>query len=183
MIVTSIIALILSGLKPNLFLFIVGIFTLYLVGTGQRYLKLKNLLKEEKPETIDWIYSGGMFVVGFIFIVWGMLLLIRKQQMGWALLLFGLIGLLSVRVDWKNYTGKSQKKLFWLRGHIARIVGSYIASITAFFVVNQNQFPDFIPPIIFWILPTFILTPLIVYWIRKFTKPKIEGKGNESLSV
>ena len=69
MIVTSIIALILSGLKPNLFLFIVGIFTLYLVGTGQRYLKLKNLLKEEKPETIDWIYSGGMFVVGFIFIV------------------------------------------------------------------------------------------------------------------
>ena len=41
------------------------------------------MLKEGKPETIDWIFSGGMFVVGLIFIVWGMLLLIGKQQMGW----------------------------------------------------------------------------------------------------
>ena len=37
-------ALVLSVLHPNYFLFIVGVFTLYMTGTGERYLYLKKLL-------------------------------------------------------------------------------------------------------------------------------------------
>ena len=156
MIATSIFALILSILKFNFFLLIIGIFTIYLVGTGQRYLFLKKLNQDEKPKLIDWILTGGMGVIGIVF-------------MGWALLLFGLIGLFSVRKDLENYSEKSKKRQYWLRAHIARIVGAYTASITAFLVVNQSVFPKFIPEVIYWVLPTFVLTPLIVYWIRKFT--------------
>jgi amino acid transporter len=141
-----------------------------LVGTGQRYLFLKKLNQDEKPKLIDWILTGGMGVVGIVFMGWGIFLLFNEKSMGWALLLFGLIGLLSVRKDIENYSGKSKKRQYWLRAHIARIVGAYIASMTAFLVVNQSFFPNFIPEVIYWILPTFVLTPLIVYWIRKFAK-------------
>ena len=170
MIATSIFALILSILKFNFFLLIIGIFTIYLVGTGQRYLFLKKLNQDEKPKLIDWILTGGMGVVGIVFMGWGIFLLFNEKSMGWAPLLFGLIGLLSVRKDIENYSGKSKKRQYWLRAHIARIVGAYIASMTAFLVVNQSFFPNFIPEVIYWILPTFVLTPLIVYWIRKFAK-------------
>ena len=170
MIATSIFVLILSILKFNFFLLIIGIFTIYLVGTGQRYLFLKKLNQDEKPKLIDWILTGGMGVVGIVFMGWGIFLLFNEKSMGWALLLFGLIGLLSVRKDIENYSGKSKKRQYWLRAHIARIVGAYIASMTAFLVVNQSFFPNFIPEVIYWILPTFVLTPLIVYWIRKFAK-------------
>jgi uncharacterized membrane protein len=170
MIATSIFALILSILKFNFFLLIIGIFTIYLAGTGQRYLFLKKLNQDEKPKLIDWILTGGMGVVGIVFMGWGIFLLFNEKSMGWALLLFGLIGLLSVRKDIENYSGKSKKRQYWLRAHIARIVGAYIASMTAFLVVNQSFFPNFIPEVIYWILPTFVLTPLIVYWIRKFAK-------------
>ena len=169
MIATSIFALILSILKFNFFLLIIGIFTIYLVGTGQRYLLLKKLNQDEKPKLIDWILTGGMGVIGIVFMGWGVFLLSNEKSMGWALLLFGLIGLFSVRKDLENYSEKSKKRQYWLRAHIARIVGAYTASITAFLVVNQSVFPKFIPEVIYWVLPTFVLTPLIVYWIRKFT--------------
>ena len=169
MIATSIFALILSILKFNFFLLIIGIFTIYLVGTGQRYLFLKKLNQDEKPKLIDWILTGGMGVVGIVFMGWGFFLLSNEKSMGWALLLFGLIGLFRVRKDIENYSGKSKKRQYWLRAHVVRIVGAYTASMTAFLVVNQSVFPKFIPEVIYWVLPTFVLTPLIVYWIRKFT--------------
>ena len=50
MIVTGFSALTLSVLKPNLFLFIVGVFTLYLAGTGQAYMRLKKLGQGQKPK-------------------------------------------------------------------------------------------------------------------------------------
>ena len=169
MIATSIFALILSILKFNFFLLIIGIFTIYLVGTGQRYLFLKKLNQDEKPKLIDWILTGVMGVIGIVFMGWGVFLLSNEKSMGWALLLFGLIGLFRVRKDIENYSGKSKKRQYWLRAHVVRIVGAYTASMTAFLVVNQSVFPKFIPEVIYWVLPTFVLTPLIVYWIRKFT--------------
>lgn len=45
MLITGISALLLATFSFNVFLFIVGIFTIYLVGTGQRYMQLRNLGK------------------------------------------------------------------------------------------------------------------------------------------
>ena len=43
MLLSGLSALVLSVMHPNYFLFIVGVFTLYMVGTGERYLFLKQL--------------------------------------------------------------------------------------------------------------------------------------------
>jgi uncharacterized membrane protein len=170
MLITGFSAFVLALLKPNIFLFIIGIFTIYLVGTGQRYIHLKKLNEGEEPKWIDWLLTSSMGVIGVVFILWGFFLLVSGKSMGTALITFGIIGLLSVRKDLQNYRGKMRKKMYWLAAHIARITGAYIASVSAFLVVNQENFPSFIPVVVYWLLPTLILTPLIVKWIRKFAK-------------
>ena len=114
-------ALVLSVLHPNYFLFIVGVFTLY----------IKLFLQQEK--------------FGIVFVV------------------FGFISLRFVYTDWQNYTGKAKEKNYWLLAHLQRMTGAYIASLTAFLVVNK-----ILPGIIVWLLPTVILTPLIIVWTRKY---------------
>ena len=170
MLITGFSAFILAILKPNVFLFIIGIFTVYLVGTGQRYIHLKKLNKGQVPKWIDWLLTISMMVIGIGFVFWGINMMINGDSMGMALITFGLIGLLCVRKDFQNYRRKARKKMYWLAAHIARITGAYIASVTAFLVVNQKTFPSVIPPLVYWLLPTVILTPLIVKWIRKFAK-------------
>ena len=170
MLITGFTAFILAILKPNLFLFIIGIFTVYLVGTGQRYIHLKKLNKGQVPKLIDWLLTISVMVIGMGFVFWGINMMVNGDSMGTALITFGFIGLLSVRKDLQNYRGKARKKMYWLAAHIARITGAYIASVTAFLVVNQETFPSVIPPVVYWLLPTVILTPLIVKWIRKFAK-------------
>ena len=86
------------------------------------------------------------------------------------LVVFGLIGLQNVRKDLQNYRGKIKFKMYWLREHIIRITAAYIASFTAFIVVNQNHFPNWIPEVTYWLLPTVFLTPLIFKWVRQYAK-------------
>jgi hypothetical protein len=50
------------------------------------------------------------------------------------------------------------------------MIGAYIASITAFLVVNI----DFVPGAILWLLPTFLMVPLIIVWSNKYKILKSE---------
>ena len=171
MLITGSTAFLMALLKPNMFLFIVGVFTVFLMGTGQRYMHFKKLGQGQKPKRIDWILSFSMLLVGVVFVSWGMILLLKKQDsMGIALVVFGLIGLQNVRKDLQNYRGKIKFKMYWLRVHIIRITAAYIASFTSFIVVNQNHFPNWIPEVAYWLLPTVFLIPLIFKWVRQYAK-------------
>lgn len=44
----------------------------------------------------------------------------------------------------------------------------YIAALTAFIVVNKSGLPGNLPEYIYWLIPTFILTPLIIYWSKPY---------------
>ena len=61
MLATGVSALVMAQLKPNPFLFIVGVFTIYLVDT-QRYIQPAP----KEPLLIDWVYTLGMFVFATI---------------------------------------------------------------------------------------------------------------------
>jgi len=76
-----------------------------------------------------------------------------------------------------GYIAYQKKRKNWMVKHIAGMGGSYIAMVTAFIVVNQQNVPAFkdIPSLVFWLLPTIIGTPIIKkvgdkYDIRKKTK-------------
>ena len=134
-------------------------------------MHLKKLGQGQKPKLIDWILSCSMLLVGVVFVSWGTILLLKKQDsMGIALVVFGLIGLQNVRKDLQNYRGKIKFKMYWLREHIIRITAAYIASFTGFIVVNRNHFPNGIPEVVYWLLPTVFLTPLIFKWVRQYAK-------------
>ncbi len=163
-------SLIMALMHPNYFLFIVGVFTLYLVGTGSRYIQLKQLTKNQKPATIDWILTLSMLLFGIVFLTWGIYLLVNDNMFGLVLIVFGLVGALMVRGDFRNYSGNPRLKIFWLTAHIPRMVGAYIAAVTALLVVNFEALSIQVPSYVVWLLPTALLVPFIVYWTRKTRK-------------
>ena len=110
-------ALFMAQIKPNPFLFIIGVFTIYLVGTADRYIKLK----QNKPLLIDWVYTLGMFVFGSVFIIWGIITLTKSDGIGAVMLVFGSIGLYSVYRDFNYYKGEIAHRNYRLFIHIGRM--------------------------------------------------------------
>ncbi len=161
-------AIVLAYIHPNSFLLIVGIFTIYMVGTGYRYARLRKRGKEVVPELVDWILGIGMGLTGIVFIATGAIPLFKGHFFGIVYLVFGLISLLFVRADVVNFRGKSSFINYWQTTHLQRMIGAYIASLTAFLVVNYAIFPAFFPGWLFWLLPSIILTPLIIIWSNKY---------------
>jgi uncharacterized membrane protein len=156
----------LAILHPNAFLFMVGILTIFLVGTGQRYLSLKNLGNGQKPLFIDWALTIMMLVTGIAFVGIGINNVVKGNNFGIVFIAFGGLGLRNVKSDFNYYRGIIDFKNYWLLQHISRMSGGFIASVTAVLVVNGKYFA-FIPDILLWLLPTILIVPLIVYWSRK----------------
>ncbi len=167
MLIASLVALPMSYLHTNYFLFIVGVFTAFMLLTGRRYLKLKHT---DHVKLQDWILSIVMLFFGFAFLILGTYNLIIEEDFGIVLIVFGSISLLFVYQDYKNFKGKSGIKNYWLTTHLQRMIGSYIASVTAFLVVNITMSPGFV----LWLLPTVVIVPLIVKWTRKYKKSSVE---------
>ncbi|RZJ74282.1 MAG: hypothetical protein EOO45_09015 [Flavobacterium sp.] len=165
LIIASLISLPMAYLHANLFLFIVGVFTTYMLLSGKSYLNKKST---DDVRPTDWLLSALMLIFGLGFVGMGMVNLLKGVVFGVVLLVFGLISISFVVQDWRNFKGKSQIKNYWLTTHLQRMIGSYIASATAFLVVNNK----FLPGTIAWLLPTVLLTPLIFKWSKKYLTPK-----------
>ena len=165
-------AFVLATIRPNHFLFMVGVFTVYMILTGYRYLRLKSPKTGGKPTAFDWALSALMTLAGIYFIVLGVMRLLQSNFFGIVFIVFALLGGLSIIQDFKYFRGRTQLANYWLLAHIQRMIGGFIAAVTAFLVVNATHFPAQIPAFVYWLLPTVILTPLIVYWSGKYTLTK-----------
>jgi uncharacterized membrane protein len=177
MLSASLSALAMSAFHPAAFLFAMGVFTFYMVGTGYRYVYLRMLGQDAKPILIDWALTVGMAIAGVSLVVWGAVCVSDGVYFGIAYLVFGIIGLSSVRKDLNYYRGREYSKLYWLAAHLQRMVGAYIAGLTAFLVVNSKYSPIKVPPLFTWLLPTVVFTPLIFVWTAKYA-----GKPNKKAS-
>ncbi|MDZ4746997.1 MAG: hypothetical protein SH808_00805 [Saprospiraceae bacterium] len=167
--IAGISAIVLSILNPNYFLTIVGVFTIYMVSTAYRYIRLRLTEIDNDPKNFDWFLTVCMGIAGLLFVGLGALTLFKANTFGIVYIVFGCIGLLFVRADIKNYRGKARQRNYWLLAHLQRMTGGYIAALTAFLVVNADNFPSIIPGLVLWLLPTAVLTPLIIIWSRKYS--------------
>lgn len=153
-------AIFISVVKDNLFLLLIGIFSLYQNLSGYRAIKNKSL----KPIFIDWTILIIGAVNSFFMI----------YSLNTILIVFGAINCFMVcndiRIYRKTLNGDEIPKNQWLIKHLGMMIGTYIATFTAFLVVNIHNFE---PNWVIWLLPTFIGTPLIAYWRRKLTTKKI----------
>ena len=161
LLLSAIVSFPMSFLHSNWFLFIVGVFTSYMLLTGKSYLDKRT---SAEVKVTDWILAGTMLLFGLGFLGIGLLNVFKGVYFGIVLIVFGGISLSFVLQDWANFTGRARVKNFWLTTHLQRMIGSYIASATAFIVVNNHV----IPGVIAWLLPTIVLTPLIGIWTKKY---------------
>lgn len=157
----SVFAIPMSYLHSNYFLFIISVFTIYMLLTGKRYLQKKSNINVTKT---DWILTVLMAIFGTAFIGFGILHIIKSNLFGVVFIVFGSISYLFVYQDKNNFIGQSTIKNYFLITHLQRFIGSYIASATAFLVVNNK----ILPSVIAWLLPTILIVPLIIKWTRKY---------------
>lgn len=146
----------------NMFLFLIALFTIYLVLAGNRALTFKPVFKKTAPALHDKLISGGMMFSSSIMMGIGIFGLIQGVQNTILFLFFGLFGLILAVKDFRFYGNPSKNNSGWLVNHLSRIVGAYIASITAFIVAGLN-----FHNLIAWMLPSIIGTTAIIYWTRR----------------
>lgn len=159
-----------SIIKNIPFLLLISIFSYYLVANGYRSLYLKKLHGGQKPTVVDWLLNivSGIFMVGMV--VFGSYLIIKGAvQMGIVSLVFGIIGIRGVITTIRNFIKQPTSKTIWIEGHIGGMVGGYIASVTAFLVINNERYIG-LPMVVSWLLPTVLLVPYIIYWTRKYKR-------------
>ena len=151
MLMTAILAIVLSLFRWNPFLLSMGFFSLYLTTSG--WLWMRKL-----PFTSKARISQRMGIVGLIFGS-GLLMVGLMDNIQPVPLVFGGIQLSMGFSDLLVRVKPSQQ----LVKHIGRMGGAYISASTAFLVVNI----DFLPALVVWIAPTVIGSIMITHTIRK----------------
>lgn len=145
----------------NSFLFLIGLFTIYLVVSGNLALRFKT---KKKAHYKDILTSGGMMLCCLIMIILGINGAIHSSSTSVLYFVFGGIGLFLTCKDFKFYKAITTKKNTWMVLHIGKMNGALIASVTAFFVAGLG-----LDNLVIWMLPTVIGTMYIIYWSRKTT--------------
>jgi len=165
MLVVFLTALPMTFIRPNLFLFLVAVFSFYLVLTG--WLRARN---RGAPAPADWIAATAMAVTSIAMGGRAIVLIRAGDSMGLVLLTFGGIGGAFAISDLHALRGHRPEGRARIAAHLTRMLAGTIAALTAFAVVNVRLEPAFVV----WLAPTVVLTPLIVYWnvrARRAGKP------------
>ena len=148
----------------NPFLFLIGIFTIYLVLSGNRILLFK---KRPYANFIDKLISGTLFIGSIFMIALGCYYMCHNQFGGILYLVFGPLALLMSLRDFKFFRNFDKSKI--LKFHIGKMSGAFGASITAFLVAGVR-----LNGLIYWILPSIVMAIYMVYWFKKIGKSKLK---------
>ncbi len=141
------------------FLFSIGLFSTYFLFSGLRSLKFKQ--KEFELKT-DKIIAYLITLIGISMILYP---IIFNSKPNIILTVFGTVGIVFGLRDLKLFQDTERIKKNWLRLHLGKMTGGYIAALSAFFVVNQ-----ILPGIWNWFVPGIIGSVYITYWIIKLNK-------------
>ncbi len=170
---SSIAAFILSLSNKLPFLLIISVFTLYMTYTGWRYLRIRKRIMFNKLKLKDWAVPAVMGAFSMALLVRALYALSVQNQFGWVMLFFSALSLMMVIQDLRVFSGKVDAKNFHQLMHIQRMIGAYIASITAFLVVNTSEKIE-LPFWVIWIGPTLIMMIPMTIWLRKYKVPLVQ---------
>lgn len=150
------------------FLLMVSVFSYYFVAYGYRIIYLKNLHKNQKPANLDWILAVFTTLFNLGLIAFGLNQLLTKTSNSYAFsyiaIVFGVLGVQTVYSNTKLFWKKPTDPKHWFYSHIGGMIGSYIATISAFSATNFY----FLPTVLRWLWPTILGVPLIIFWIRHY---------------
>jgi len=161
------------------FLVAVTVLSFYSTFTGVRCIYQKGKgAANARGIWVDWLITGAVFLFAFGMTAYGALAPRVDLTLAILCTVFGSLLLIDSGRDILRYLRPSKDPLWWLYYHISRMIGSYIAAVTAFAI---NQIAPRAPAnqqIWVWIGPTLLLTPLIVGWqIVYRRKAKLRAKA------
>lgn len=176
MLLVAITGLIVATYRNTIFLQTIAFFAFYMAFTGKRVLKNK---KEIIVTKLDWIANIVSMGVGAYMLYLGITNLFRSGFVGAIpmLLVFGGLLFWMTLQDALKMKNKKWVKNDWLYTHIGRMGGSFIATSTAFLLINIS----FEPRWVVWLAPTFIGTPLMIASIKKW-KVKLVDKKEKNIA-
>lgn len=141
----------------------IGIFSFYLAWVGWR--KAKN--RSGIPGNQDFAAVIIIGVMGLVMLGWGGWLTQLGDGNGITLLVIGSVGCWLAFQEFRQFRNGPLKGKSRIRAHFVSMMAATIAAVTAFLVVNVETDPVRIA----WLLPTVIITPLIV-WLSRRLLPK-----------
>ncbi|MEM6687270.1 MAG: DUF2306 domain-containing protein [Bacteroidota bacterium] len=145
----------------NAFLFTIGLFSSYFIISGYRALRFK------KPNPIVWFDKMIAIAMGITSVCMIFYPVITTGNINIVLTIFGSIGTVFAIRDLVLLHNIKKLRKTWLKHHIGKMMGGYIAAVTAFIVVNQ-----FIPGIAGWLIPSIFGTAYMNYWFWKLNRKK-----------
>jgi hypothetical protein len=165
-------AVVLSLWRPNPFLTLVAVFSFYFAFRGRRVLGRKRPELGEQAAALDWAAAGATAAASSALVVLGVVQPgVVWVQLGTVAVVFGVLGLALSGLDlWRFVRPPADRNAWWF-SHMTGMLGSYLAALSAFSVVNFT----FLPPTARWLWPTMLGTPLIVLWIAYYRR-RFEGR-------
>ena len=151
----------LALLGANVFLLLIAFFSFYLVFAGWRFARNRS----RRPQPVDWIAVAIMGITGLGMWAYAAVLALSGTGNWITLLVFGTISVSLSVADGLFFkqgrsTGRRPAAHLRIQRHLTNMMSGTIATITAVMVVNVSLGPVWLP----WLLPTFVITPLIVWW-------------------
>jgi hypothetical protein len=172
MTVVAITAIIMAPMKNNLFLTLVAVFSFYLAFSGYRALYRKNAYKTGKTAFIDWFFAILNLIFSLTLLIVGIINL--PKAFGIISIVFGFLGCLMGIQNIVSFIKPSSDKTKWFFSHMTGMIAAYIASVSAFSAVNLNF--DWMPTAIQWLWPTIIGVPLMMRWVKSYSRKFKKGK-------
>lgn len=175
MAVVAVTAIIVGVWRNNMFLAMLAVFSFHMVASGYRSLYHKRLHAGQKPGTMDIVLQGTAGVVNGGLFIWGFVNILLGNRGGGTIifLAFGLVGSFMVWRNIQRFYKRSHEKHEWLFAHMTGFLGGYIATVSAFSVVNLT----FIHPAwLRWLWPTLVGAPLITLWVSYYRRKFARGR-------
>ena len=148
-----------SIINSNVFLFLIAIFSFYLAFSGMRFARNRSGV----PTRVDLIAVNFMFLSGAGMWILAIIFFINNDSQFITLIVFGFLALSLGYGDFRTFKNETAKGKERIAKHLTNMMGGTIAVVTAVLVVNPPTDPEWV----WWILPTFLITPLIFWWKNK----------------
>lgn len=161
MLTVSATAVALSFLRPNVFLFTIALFSFYMVATGWLAARQRKAAAAG-PWDLALAVFGAVSAISMLGAA-GMLWDGGGNFRSIVLAVFGLILGVMAGYDLQLHGRGGAKGPARLGRHLQRMMGAWIAALTAFAVVNLS----FLPDLAVWLGPTVLVSPLIAYWSQR----------------
>ena len=149
----------------SIFLFLISVFTIFMILFGNRALTFKSKKKLE-VDLMDKILNYAMSLFSLFMIGYGVIGFLTTTGNFTLFVFFGGLGLFLVFRNIQLYRKFKELKVAWVLNHISHMMGAMIASVTAFIVAGLKFWT-----IAAWVVPSIIGTVYIIYW-----RLRVKGK-------